>query len=393
MADISLITYNEALEQLCDWFDEEIAPTKLGRSNTNVIYLLLKAMAKGWEVINNTCFLLNTKFNPKLCSNEDLESIAKLVGTAKLKGSKSGLYVTVANVGDAEEVLPTGTYTYVLDEENIFTKKITTPITLAANQSEVLVFLSNKNGAVYVTAQSSLKVSGVDTDGVDIEIPENLSFSCIDNADSLGLVDETNNEFRTRILEDTNRVSTISQLETELKNLPSIFDCKLYFNASETDVQAFGYTVKPFHLLIFANGDVGEDFAETIVNHTFYPTVATDTYIEYKSETLAAGAYKIYYAPFAKKQFGVSLTLLIDTIYTEMYTATTEIRKVLIPAFNLNKHIDYVTEKDIYDALKDKIVGVQILNVSLMVDDIEVPYVSFNSGELPRLNSIIFGEA
>ena len=45
---MQIITYNEALTQICDWFDSVIAPRTIARTNTNIIYLIFKAFAKAW---------------------------------------------------------------------------------------------------------------------------------------------------------------------------------------------------------------------------------------------------------------------------------------------------------------------------------------------------------
>ena len=84
---MQLMTFNESLTKLCDDFDELILPRKIARSKTNIIYLLFKAIAKGYEIINNVCVVLSNKFDPANCSEEDLVSVASLVGTEKLKGS------------------------------------------------------------------------------------------------------------------------------------------------------------------------------------------------------------------------------------------------------------------------------------------------------------------
>ena len=48
---MQLKTFNEILTGLCDDFDYLISPRFIARTNNNIIYLLFKAIAKGYEVI------------------------------------------------------------------------------------------------------------------------------------------------------------------------------------------------------------------------------------------------------------------------------------------------------------------------------------------------------
>ena len=105
-------SFDTILTKMCDDFDLLITPKRMARSNTNVIYLLFKAIAKGYEIINNVCVVLSNKFDPAKCSEEDLISVASLVGTERRKGSASGLRVIVTNTSDVTKTLLSGTYTY-----------------------------------------------------------------------------------------------------------------------------------------------------------------------------------------------------------------------------------------------------------------------------------------
>ena len=96
---MELKTFDTILTELCDNFDALISPKKILRSNTNIIYLLFKAIAKGFEVINNTCVILSNKFDPLYCSDDDLTSSASIVGTERHKGSATGLHITITNNG------------------------------------------------------------------------------------------------------------------------------------------------------------------------------------------------------------------------------------------------------------------------------------------------------
>ena len=94
---MELKTFDTILTEICDSFDELISPKKIARTNTNIIYLILKATAKGFEVINNICVVLSNKFDPLNCSDKDLVSTAKLVGTQIRAEAVSGLSIAVYN--------------------------------------------------------------------------------------------------------------------------------------------------------------------------------------------------------------------------------------------------------------------------------------------------------
>ena len=107
-------SFDTILTQMCDDFDLIISPKVMARSNTNVVYLIFKAIAKGFELINNICVVLSNKFDPAKCSEEDLVSVASLVGTERRKGSASGLRITVTNTDELSKTLLAGVYTYQL---------------------------------------------------------------------------------------------------------------------------------------------------------------------------------------------------------------------------------------------------------------------------------------
>ena len=121
-------TFDTILTNMCDEFDALIAPRKISRSNTNIIYLMFKAISKGFEVINNICVVLSNKFDPANCSSEDLVSVASLVGTERRAGSASGLRITISNPSNDSKVVNAGVYTYdkmiirfVYEKDNICT--------------------------------------------------------------------------------------------------------------------------------------------------------------------------------------------------------------------------------------------------------------------------------
>ena len=177
---MQLLTFNEVLTSLCDEFDSLISPKTIYRSNTNVVYLMLKAIAKGFEVINNICVIVSNKFNPENCSDEDLNSVAELVGTEKLKGSASGLVIDITNSQEIRVLLYAGLYHYDLDGDTTFTFEVLENTYIEGYDTIKLFAFSDKVGAYLVTAQSSIDVYSENF------IDSALVFSNEDNSNLLG---------------------------------------------------------------------------------------------------------------------------------------------------------------------------------------------------------------
>ena len=394
-----LITYDEALVQLCDWFDSLISPRTIARSNTNIIFLLLKAIAKGWEIMNNTAVSLSKKFDPASCSNEDLVSIAYLVGTERRKGTSSGLLVTLYNNGDTPALLPAGTYTYMLDDDTPFTYKSEAPVTIGAGESFQMMFLSEQLGSFHVTLQSDITVTGIDANGNEINIPADFSFFNSDNADLLGYTDETDLEFRKRILSDTERQDTIKELELSLRNLPYVFDCNIVFNQTSSNQTIGNYTIKPFYMLILlSTAKYTTEIAEIIASYGIYPTVNVQNVsheMQYDSPVFATGSYLVYANDFDKKRFSATVTYHADPNYISSELAEDEMRAGILATINSNKHTDRITAEDFYDAVNTmNIKGVTLLGVQFFEDSEEKVYIDFLRTEIAELpaSSLTFAE-
>ena len=155
------MTFNEILTYLCDSFDELISPKKMARSNTNIIYLLFKAISKGMEIINNVCVVLDSKFDPARCDVADLNSVASLVGTEKLLGSATGLHILATNNGDSAVTLTTGIYEYALDDDTKFIFEVFEDTEIEAGSYVTFIAMSEKIGSYPVTAQASIEVTSV----------------------------------------------------------------------------------------------------------------------------------------------------------------------------------------------------------------------------------------
>lgn len=380
-------TFDTILTSICDAFDELIAPKTIARTNTNIIYLIFKAIAKGYEVINNVCVTLNNKFNPATCSEEDLESVANIVGTERNNGSASGLHITVTNNGSVAVTLLAGLYYYALDDDTKFEFEVMNNTVIASGSYVSYIAMSENIGNYPVTAQASIEVTSVQT------IPSDLKFSCADNSSLLGTSEETDLEFRERILSETDRQNTLVELETEIRNLPYIFDCKVKFNDTNAEVEYDGYTIPPFTLAIFYSGEVKAEIAEKIADKIVCPTLQTvdSVAVAFVNDIFVGGSHTFYLIPFAKTDYGVELIYKINNTYANEYDIQNEIRTALFNAFVSEKHVDFIKEDDFYNAIEAlNITGIDLLGVNLKYNNSNVNYIEIPSSRIPQLTNVIF---
>ena len=382
-----LMTFNEILTYLCDNFDELISPKKMARTNTNIIYLILKAIAKGYEVINNVCVVLSNKFDPAKCSVEDLNSVASLVGTERISGSASGLAIKAINETDAPLMLLTGIYTYSLDDNTVFTFEITRDTDIPAESDKTFIAMSNEIGSYPVTEQSTITIESVQA------IPSDLKFACLDNSGMLGSEPESNLAFRKRILNGVDNQDTIVELENTLRNLPYFFDCRVKYNDTLNAVEYDGLIIPPFSVAIFYAGSPRSEVGGLIANKIICPSVQTEdsTAIDYESDTFINGKHTFYLIPFKKKSFSVSVIYTINDAFTNANTVESEIRKKLKATFTTEVHLNYIREDDIYNTIEAmNIAGINILSVNLIVNGEMVNYVSIPASRTPELSEVNF---
>lgn len=383
---MELKTFDTILTEICDYFDSLISPKNIQRSNTNIIYLIFKALAKGWEIINNVCVTLNNKFNPVLCSEEDLVSLGKIVGTKQRAGSVSGLQILAYNSDILPVVLLAGDYTYSFSSDVIFNFHVDVDTEIPAGSSVSFVALSEEIGSYPVTAQSEIKITSEET------IPATVVFSCTENTSLLGHEEETILEFRKRINTDVNRQDTVNELKEKLLALPYVFDCSLVFNQSELPATVSDYTIPPYYLLIvISTAKYTDEIAEIVAENTIYPTVQTNASheVRYTSDVFASGYYPVYLNDFTKKDFSVVLTATIDSSYASSSVLSSKITLALMSKFNTNVHRDLITTEDIFLAIEDlELAGFTLLGVAFEVDNTLVNYINFSRTELPNITSV-----
>lgn len=382
-------TFDTILTSMCDTFDSLISPKRIARSNANVIYLMFKAIAKGYEVINNVCVVLSNKFDPKSCLNEDLDSSASLVGTERYKGSASGLRIIATNNSEQTvDILP-GVYQYSLDDDTTFEFEVVSSIAILQGSYTSFIAMSTKIGRYVVTEQTSIEVTS------EQEISPDITFSCRSNDALLGTLEETDLAFRERLCSKTDRQDAFVELEDEIKNLPYIFDCKIKFNDTLSSIVYDNITIPSFTALICYAGAIKSELAEKVCAKIICPTVQTESSIgiQYESETFINGSHTVYFTPFQKTQYGIEVIYKINNTYANNYDIQKTIRTALFNRFVAETHKDYVKEDEIYDVIKGlALAGIELLGVSLIYEGNKVNYIEIPSTRVPELVEVEFNQ-
>lgn len=380
-------TFDVILNELCNTFDSLITPRKIARTNANIIYLLFKALAKGFEIINNICVVLSYKFDPRNCDSSDLESSASLVGTERYKGSGSGLKITITNNGEIPCNILKGVYKYKLNDDVTFSFEILEETEIKQGSYITVIAMSEIIGRFSVTAQNDIEVTS------EQEINSDLSFSCTANNALLGTLPETDLELRERILTKIDRQNSIVELETTLKNLPYIFDCRIKYNSDFSSITYDDIVIPPFTVLICYSGALKEELAKKVCEFILYPTVRTEDSkeVKYYSNVFINGFYPVYFTPFKRTQYQAEVTLKVEDVFVNYYEVIKEIRTTLFNNFISEVHTDYVKEEELYNVIKAlNLTGVNILGLNLIYNGNKVNFIEIPLTRIPELTDVSF---
>ena len=168
-----------------------------------------------------------------------------------------------------KRTLYAGLYTYALDDDTKFEFEVMENTVIASGSRISFIAMSEEIGQYPVTAQAKITVTS------EQPVSSDLVFSCTDNAALLGLFEETDLEFRERINSETDRQNSMVELESEIRNLPYIFDCKVKFNPMSTAIEFDDYTIPAYTLTIFYSGEVKKEIAEKVCEKIICPTLQT----------------------------------------------------------------------------------------------------------------------
>lgn len=386
---MTIISFDEVLTVICDEYDRLIAPKKIRRSSKNIIYLLLKACAKGYELIANIIYALDGKFDPARCQDADLTSVAKIVGTEMIEGNGSGLIVRVTNNNPTiAVVLYAGRYVYEFNADIKFFLDVESDTEIASGATEQFAAFSENKGSFPVTAQGSITIERED----EADISPDLQFSCDDNASILGSIDETLYDFRKRILTDNTRSDILQRLELAIKNKPYIFDATLFFNQSDEAVLVGATSVAPYKMLITLLGYPRDEIAELVASQCIYQTVevaGNGGTLRYISPNMAGGAYEVHYKNFDEKLYDVVVDYRYDSRLALKTSIDTEMAKALAMYKFPTKRTALIKENVFYNLIDDlNLPSVELLNITLEIDGVEVPYIDINKTSIGKLQTL-----
>jgi hypothetical protein len=317
-----------------------------------------------------------------------------MVGTDFKQGTGSLLTITITNTSLEElQSLEAGTYQYTSASGMIFSFMLPNDILLEPEGSWTAVAVSAQKGAYRVYENADIRL--LRTDGRAIN--SFLLFSCADNMASLGYEDENSLEFRQRILTDAERQDNIRELELAIRNLPSIFECTLKYNETEELVEFDGVELEPYQMLVVLTGSPTNEVADKFVKGTLYHTKAVDLpgiaggTVYHEDPHYINGRYPVHFIYHQKTNF----QLQVEYQYDSVKLKGTQVEKQLDTALNIYRnavqHTDMLTEDDVYIVLRSVVLpDVRILNVRILQDGENVPYINIPSTRIYNLTAVTF---
>ena len=381
---------DEITDELADAFDALITPKYLERDNNNKLYLVLRAVARGVKLLNDIALALKNRFHPLYCTAADLYSTAKLVGTDFKQGSGSVLKITIRNTDQVNQhTLYAGTYRYTSVSGMVFAFSLEEAYRFNPGEYKNISAISAEKGSYHVEDNAAIRLERSDGAAIDPD----LRFSCADNLQQLGYLDEDEYAFRNRIMNDADRQDHLQELELRIGNLPNIFECTLVFNPGEADETYDGIVLKPLELLVVITGEPTNEVARFVAEATYYQTHKEDPeqVLYYENPLYVNGRYPVYYVNHRTTDFALSIMYQYDEQKLKASQVEDEIIFLLDRYTHANTHTDRISEGDVYTALAAlQLPNVKILNASLLVEGKPVPYITIPRTRIPRLTDIAF---
>lgn len=389
MAELTSKSIDEITGLIVDTYDELVKPKRVFRSVNNKLFLQFRGIAAGYGVIQDAALSLHSKFDPEQCSDDDLYSTAKMVGTDFKQGKGSFLEIAVVNSDVGSKTLFAGTYVYTSVDGIEFTFTLGVDSVFDPAEEKIVTAVSTQKGAFKVSTLSSIAISRADFAAID---PAFL-FSCSDNSSSLGYADETAWDFRVRINTDTTRQDQLKELELAIRNMPNILECNLMLNQSPDPATYDGVDLDPYQLLVVITGVATDEIASMIANAVLYTTKMVDPgkVVYHYSDNYVDGKYPVFYKNHEFKDYDVVLDYRYDSSMVIAVNVEAEITAALAKYKNASTRVDVLTEDMIYnDVTALNIVSVRLLNVTLKVGGVEVGYIDFPKTRLPNMATLTF---
>ena len=388
-------TIDEETTGLCDSFDADISPKTIWRNNNNKLYLIFKSIGAGFSKVRDAVLALKYRFDPRYCTEDDLESTMLITGTKRISGKASMVRMICYNTDLADSyTLPAGTYQYTSTDGIVFSYELTDDTPVAPQGFVVMVLASAENGAFPVSGETNAVVAIEE----GYTIPPAFSFEALDNASSLGRAQESLYELRNRLLTDTNRQDSLKELEAAINALPTIYGCNLLFNPTEEDVTLEdGSVLAPYELLIMITGSATEELAKLVLEHEIYKThmATAEQVVWYENDLFLGGKYPVYYATHAKRRFWLTIYYDYDSSLKTDIQVEAAFNELLAKYKVMTEHVDAITEPMLYEALQNHgIDGVKLLKVYIqdMQDGqlVSVPYIQVPRLMVPELADVAF---
>jgi hypothetical protein len=382
---------DEETTELADIYDSLIAPKKIWRSHNNKLYLALRSFSAGKVGLTDAAIALRSRFNPLYCEDIDLYSAAKLVGTDLKQGTGSMVRITIFNKDTTrQKVLRGGDYNYRSVPGTVFWFQVQNDYVFDPEEERIVFAISEEKGSFPVLRNTDIKLFR--TDGAEID--PMFSFSCEDNSGQLGYKDETLYDFRARILTDADRQDHLKELELKIRNLPSILECNLIFNADTLPQEYDGITLAGKELLITITGVPTDKIAELVVKEVLYIThmVDPDNVIYYRNELYINGKYPVYFRYHAAFDFSLAIAYQYDKDKLKPVQVEDAVKALFRPYRQMATHLDIFSEGDAYRILGNlNLPNVKILDAGIINSDgKEVSFICVPKTRLPNLTDIQF---
>lgn len=390
MEELRQKTIDEYTNDLCDHYDAAIAPKSIRRSNNNKLWLILRSIAAGLSKIIDAIFVLRNRFDPRYCTDTDLQTTMRLMGVEQMGGSASLIEITAINTSNENSyTLASGIYEFTSAAGILFSFEIQEDLTLAAQQDTLFHAISNIIGPYSVSAISDANVVRKDK----AAIPAAIVFNIADNEALLGHNQESLYDVRQRILNYDLPAFMAQELRDVLRNEPNIFDADVIVNYNNIPGVVDDITLQPYEAMVIISGIVSERTGEILASYGFFNTKMfdPDDKIEFFHDTLLGGKHTFYYRPFDILEYDLMITYQFNT------NATDEVRveNALIEACRglrfTNTRKKYITPHEIVEMVREVMpIGSAALNATFIVDGVTENFILPGRTRIPRMVNLTF---
>jgi hypothetical protein len=290
-----------------------------------------------------------------------------------------------------ERTFYAGAYCYLSSMGMIFSFQVANDVLFSAQEQRIVSAISSEKGSFPVSENARIKLYRPDGEAIS----SSFVFSCEDNSGQLGYPDEDNFAFRQRIVHDSDRQDHIKELELKIGNLPNIFECNLVMNEDIQPVEYDGITLAPKELLIMITGVPTDEIARLVVDEVLYTTHQFPEYPEnvvyYENPLYINGRYPVYFKYHDFSDFSLEITYRYDKTILKDAQVEAALQKLLAHYSHPVKHVDVISERDIYGTLSNlNLAKVIVMDVNIKVGDVHVPYLAIPKTRLPHLTGITF---